>query len=880
MIRSTPPSLSCTKAVAASYDLRRGVQGLALQPSQRYAAVGCQAELKIVKIDPTSGLISEVCLFSHNSPNAQIIDVVWSSCDISRVAVAYSTGEAKSFVFMEKASSKSSNSNTQHLLVEWTSERNSSIINKLTWHPTEANTLASAHQDGSVKLFEARNGASGKAVKVFRLKGMTMPARDVKFNPFHPDIFAEVSDNGSLKIWDRKNPDKPVMSTLAHKGKVLSVAWNPNSEWIVATGATDRAIKVWDTGSCDVSQGSSSGEMKSPGQDVEPLLLHTVNTPTEVGKLLWGSAEDQSMYIATISSASQASTDSNGFIFIWDLEKPNIPVCVLKGHSGEMCTAFEWIEYTPVADPASRGTSSGKNKKVVKPRAADASTNAKAVLAKQVMSLPSRCLLSGARDGRLLIQNPQFGYFPYNHISPCVTSISSQGHCAFHRGEIKRVKELFSQKDKSKAEADGRNRFPSSFSGSDLHALSMESPETEEKQDSLSALHTGSVFIGLADFKNLEEAKDIRVERGGAEASVFDPALIFLLARNYSLAHSPSFKNTIPVNKHVPTRPLSRSPSRNDLFSALDVAADTYSVSDVSVESTRKAELMEDETTLERYITYQSTMVACKNNFDVASAAGLKCRASVWASMMALIPAPTSASDENMDCSYEELSFAMPILAALLLELLEGGDSQHFVVVCEILRRVGILQTVLEEANISIQRSRRTYLAYIDLLTKLQLFCEANELIKASDDEYIATISKKEVEMQIKCGNCRKDLPKQLTEEAPSTSWCGTCKKCAVHCSFCLQPVTGLLQWCPICAHGGHQSCMELWFQQSSCCPTGCGHDCSPRSFMCNDPNQGKSPKDHFQIRDGVEDSLQNRRLKLKNRRSQQLQELWNTKAL
>jgi hypothetical protein len=34
------------------------------------------------------------------------------------------------------------------------------------------------------------------------------------------------------------------------------------------------------------------------------------------------------------------------------------------------------------------------------------------------------------------------------------------------------------------------------------------------------------------------------------------------------------------------------------------------------------------------------------------------------------------------------------------------------------------------------------------------------------------------------------------------------------------------LQWCPLCGHGGHYSCSIQWFEQSTCCPTGCGHKC------------------------------------------------------
>lgn len=51
--------------------------------------------------------------------------------------------------------------------------------------------------------------------------------------------------------------------------------------------------------------------------------------------------------------------------------------------------------------------------------------------------------------------------------------------------------------------------------------------------------------------------------------------------------------------------------------------------------------------------------------------------------------------------------------------------------------------------------------------------------------------------------------------------------RCVGLCALCQKPVTRMLQWCPICGHGGHSSCLQQWFSSHLTCPSGCGHRCS-----------------------------------------------------
>ena len=62
-------------------------------------------------------------------------------------------------------------------------------------------------------------------------------------------------------------------------------------------------------------------------------------------------------------------------------------------------------------------------------------------------------------------------------------------------------------------------------------------------------------------------------------------------------------------------------------------------------------------------------------------------------------------------------------------------------------RSAGVLSSVCDATQLTREQVRRGYLVYLDLLKKLELFCEANDLIKASDDEDISALSKRGVQI-------------------------------------------------------------------------------------------------------------------------------------
>lgn len=457
-----------------------------------------------MRLDGPTG-ITDMCTYSNSPAKATITDISWSTVDIGKLAIAYSNGAITCLNVAEKASRQS-----QILSEEWSSGKVSTGVNRLSWHPVESNTIATANQDGIVRIFDFRIPQTAAKIATYGQRAL-VATRDIEFDPFHAEIFAEVSENGSIKIWDRRNQSKPlVYKTKAHSGPILSVSWSPCWEWVLATGSKDKTVKIWDFSACSaayepdesqleglnvfssavaaITQQSATAASTNPAtkENIEPIVVNVLYTPSEVLRLKWSITSTSTgngntsiaPLLATISTGTGVAAECAGHIAVWDLLNQHIPLCILKGHGQDMCADFSWLNHslTPTALTTSLSTASfatanttssstgssalvnsgtassarrgGRNSNKPETRrksnsvdslsAAEKAGNNELSPTKQLNPVTSLVLdvLSAGRDGKILMQDLRYGYFPNHHISPSVTAISSQGHVAFQRGYV------------------------------------------------------------------------------------------------------------------------------------------------------------------------------------------------------------------------------------------------------------------------------------------------------------------------------------------------------------------------------------------------------------------------------------------------------------
>lgn len=110
--------------------------------------------------------------------------------------------------------------------------------------------------------------------------------------------------------------------------------------------------------------------------------------------------------------------------------------------------------------------------------------------------------------------------------------------------------------------------------------------------------------------------------------------------------------------------------------------------------------------------------------------------------------------------------------------------------------------------------------AYIDLLSRFQLWNVINQISNLSVLPSINSLNQVSTTIYTSCASCNKPIKNEV-------AWfCERCKKVSSTCSVCHEVVKGLYVWCKICSHGGHINHMEEWFKKNKQCPSSCGHLC------------------------------------------------------
>ena len=257
----------------------------------------------------------------------------------------------------------------------------------------------------------------------------------------------QVSDSGCVQIWDWRMNEKPVRSRRkAHNSAVLSVAWSPLRDAVVATGSSDRTVKVWSTedGSLGEWDASTAAAMAA-SSGVVPVEPYTIFAGHEVWRLHWCSDSYRTPLLATVNNSPQL--DNLGRVFVWDLVNPHLPVCTLDGHEHDLCVDFSWLgssstssssSSSMIASPARPGPPTDRQGSSISISSISSrrtsAVGMKGTTPRWPRTVAVQGVLSIGRDGRLLVQDLSSGWRPSAHMSSCVMAVSSKGHVAYHRG--------------------------------------------------------------------------------------------------------------------------------------------------------------------------------------------------------------------------------------------------------------------------------------------------------------------------------------------------------------------------------------------------------------------------------------------------------------
>jgi WD40 repeat protein len=164
--------------------------------SKKFAALACSSHVQIIRLDDPGGIVDycNLPLKSTGRDNFTVTDVVWNARDDGKLAASATNGAIAVFNVDITSGGDKAGRGQQ----EWdSSDQTSRSVNKLCWHNIDKNILAAACQEGCVKLFDVRL-KKGSCQATFSPRADA--ARDVQFDPYHPNYFASVFENGRYEV--------------------------------------------------------------------------------------------------------------------------------------------------------------------------------------------------------------------------------------------------------------------------------------------------------------------------------------------------------------------------------------------------------------------------------------------------------------------------------------------------------------------------------------------------------------------------------------------------------------------------------------------------------------------------------------------------------
>ncbi|DAZ96278.1 TPA: hypothetical protein N0F65_008311, partial [Lagenidium giganteum] len=294
------------RSVRASIDFNGPLNALSVSPNNKFIAVGGRDVLKVVALEASGFAEKRNLRVGKSNLNFSTNDIRWHPQSDSLVATAATNGAVVIWNLQREGFK-----NVQERVLNG----HRRAVNRISWHATDWNLLLSGSQDGTIKLWDKR----GKVSNTYQPKSESV--RDVRFSIFQPNKFAVAFENGIVQVWDIRKNTQPEIKFTAHKGLVLALDWHPTKPNLIASGARDRYVKIWDL----------NGDMKQP--------KHTIQTIASVGRLAW--RPNCADHIATCASLMDNS------IHVWDVQHPCIPVASMKGHA-DIASGINWLD-TPVA---------------------------------------------------------------------------------------------------------------------------------------------------------------------------------------------------------------------------------------------------------------------------------------------------------------------------------------------------------------------------------------------------------------------------------------------------------------------------------------------------------------------------------------------------
>lgn len=116
-------------------------------------------------------------------------------------------------------------------------------VEDLQWSPSESTVFASSSVDGTIKVWDIRQPQHKHMISI---NAHNTDVNVISWNRKVGYLLASGADDGSLKVWDLRNTSSPAALFEWHKKAVTSLQWHPHEESVLVASSEDNSVSIWD----------------------------------------------------------------------------------------------------------------------------------------------------------------------------------------------------------------------------------------------------------------------------------------------------------------------------------------------------------------------------------------------------------------------------------------------------------------------------------------------------------------------------------------------------------------------------------------------------------------------------------------------------------
>ncbi|KAI5968374.1 PEX7 [Candida margitis] len=273
---------------------------VAVAAAANYGLVG-NGRLFILDIEPNGQISNPISWETQDG----LFDLSWSEINENQCVVASGDGSIKLF----------DHTVPQFPIMQWKEHQRE--VFSVNWNLVDKTNFATSSWDGTIKLWSSQRqesmltlnpGGTDFTTVAAPVSSTAQPPLShqqqhqrnqnsntknciyaAQFSPHSPSMLVSCTGASQVQIWDIRAPHPLQLHFVSHDGlETLSVDWNKYKSTVIASGGTDKSVRVWDLRMVsNLDQPSAHSPMPSHHHRGPSALNHFVGHEFAVRRVQW-----------------------------------------------------------------------------------------------------------------------------------------------------------------------------------------------------------------------------------------------------------------------------------------------------------------------------------------------------------------------------------------------------------------------------------------------------------------------------------------------------------------------------------------------------------------------------------------------------------------